>query len=211
MALLDTDALESLLVEADRIAVRLHGNNDDDQGLIAEIKDCVKCMEDAINDLGGAYEAENDAAKRLIEAKEAIDNISQLVENALVDGVKKIEPAIETEVRNAIKKESTNIVDSLTSALKTELLESEIKTKVSQHIDDNIIQLIDNKITQAITLKDPQRNNTPSKKNFWREYGYIVLPLAIFGFICLLILAGLIMSGSINSVSIQNGNLIMEL
>lgn len=211
MALLDTDALESLLVEADRLAVALHGDNDDKGGLIDEIRDCVKCMEDAIDQLGGAYEAENEAAKRLTEAKEAIANVTELVDSALVESIKKIEPTIESEVRCAIKHESKNIVDNLTNALKNELFESDIKQKITQQIDAKIAYLVDNKVMQSISSKEKNSNEDNSKERFWRKYGYVILPLAIFGFICLLLFSSLIISGSISNISIQNGNLIMEL
>lgn len=209
MALVDTDALESLLTEADRLAVQLHGNNENDAGLIAEIKDCVKCMEDAIADLGGAYQVENEAAERLEKAR---SDLNALVENLSSNLVKELESTqgglrdtIGKILNEAIAGESEKIVKELAKTLKADLLYDVREESVREVLGRNVE--VGSKAALAARVRDLEATQAVYKEhykeaNFWRGASPWLIGLSIVGGASLAALVGVVYLANTGAIQV---------
>lgn len=197
MALLDTEHLEQLLTEADRLAVRLNGEHDDDDGLIAEIQLAVITLEDAIKDLGGAYEVESEAAQRLesgIAELRAIKNVGSDIIKEVEQGTKGVGETVSQIVHKSLLTEAESITEKLAEQLEARLnsrAESKIDTLLGQHYTEASVAELASKLHFLKGQLDDKNDILVELDQLRRRSNWLV-PLATIGGASIMLLAGLV-------------------
>lgn len=207
MALVDTDVLESLLIEVDRLAVQLNGNSEGDTGLIVEIKDCVKCMEDAVAELGAAYDLENESSERFEKTRDELKSLIENFSSHLTDEFEKnksgFRKTVSKLISESIKNESDKIVEKLTLSIKNELIDDVRSTSVKEVLGRNIEKGTQAELSDRIKELEARESiyrQHYDEASFWRRSALWLIAFFIPGAASIAILAILIFlyySGSI--------------
>lgn len=168
---------------------RMDGDGtEENPGLIEETKQTIKCIEDAIVQLGEAYDVESEAAKRMetvhSELKSLIEKFSSELIKDLESSKGGLRDTISKILKDSIAGESDKIVADLAKTLKADLLydvrEESVRHVLGKNIEEASKAALAKKVNELEAAQAVYKLHY-KEANFWRGAAPWMIGGAIIG------------------------------